>query len=1817
MPPYTPATKKIIFSRSISLVLRVFMGINILLGPIQAHAEYLVTQPIAAMNLPPAGTRVMPSAPVSPATMMGLNVFPDNPLKFDFLVTRPDPHNPPEQEYGQLIQYFLTSLTTPEKNMWVNLSPYEKERIIPETFGRTTMGRDLLSLDYMLKQLSASLLDPDAPQGRQFWARLYARAQTEFGTTDIPMNTFNKIWIIPDKATLYEHAGGVMIIASHLKVMLEEDYLALNASRQDTPAVPKDTLISGMSAEMARNVLLPEIEKEVNEGATFQRLRQIYHAMLLASWYKDTLKESALGKTLVDQNKISYVTANGNAINQEIYNRYVRTFKDGVINMVREETDPLSHELVPRKYFSGGVTLTSDHATITSDAAQEDPNTLRRITTILRQWPAINRVMCRLSPSPKTSTATELPDIQARFDDYLAQDPYLKDFKDTPLRNAFTPEIMAALLYDKTLRAVFLRPLYQASGQVGPLKAVNQNVLKRFGGKALLDTYTGFLAGNAARANEEMIKGNRIIVGVTDRWSKQAFAIHTNPVNVANRRRCFFPLPDGSWLAIKGIGDLNDEQSTIPWQYENDHLMGLANLFEANFATLGRKITQGSSFMSNELLGYRELKVLPNGSGELIKTSEIPVLQQFSDENEVKNSVVLIFDRVLSPHRCIKLPQILANDPGLIKLHASMVRVLVNNRLTAPGSPRDMILDLIRQTAKNMAFKTNEHLYKASYHLQDIGIVRGQEADNEEFIPFASMIRIVSSHTHIPFVLSTLQDHALNMNDIYSCLELLLSLEQTLRHDSSTISIFQSPQESLTLFLTTYFSSLSDENLKIWLNTSDVIQFGQRARNVSRLVQSLYLPLAINQFHPAPSGHINRDKFEVLLMIQTLLEHEAERRAGVKQPLGPSSAPRSPSILISTQFEPSHILVRETFKDSEKFGNYNFPAEDKGLITAAFQTIAKAYPAHIFPENTIEQCIAYGTGNKTHHDALQAILGQIPASPDNTAAIIKEVLYVTRITAKYTLNEKQTRRLLGSFINATPSPAPEPMSLEDQIKDQIQDQVMHHEIEQLKTDDHVFSLDNINPLDLGDPDTLKEVDASMNNADAELLDLRARFDEYLARDPYLKSFKDTPLKKVFTPEIMKVLLNDPVLRPVFLLSLSESKGEVGPLKAVDEELAARIGGKATLDAYTGFLVGNAGQANEEIKRSHKIIVGVTDRWSDITLMPNNAFNVANRRRVFFPLPDGSWLSIKGAGDLNDEETLTTYNYYPDTSTMYGLISLNEVLRVEAFKEALKNPVFMTNKFLGYRKLNVLTDGLGGLTPVSNAQYVLDFEQVLTPHRLSKLPQLLAADPGLRRLHADLQKVFINNHMPAPPSPRDMLLNVIRQMALNLAFKNNNHLYKLTYHAQDVAFSGEESDRNELIPYESIVERMSSDAYQLFILPILKTYKLNMNDIYRSLRILLLLTQNLSSYDGTANLIGEPQQALHLFFNTYFSNLSDQNLTAWLDTFDVIEFGHSKRCVSRMLQSIYLPFAINQFHPAPSGHINRDKFEVLLMLQSLLDHEAQRRGIALPSISTSTPVSPSILGSEKYAALFRIVQRNQAHRTLPLPAKDINLIATAFHNIARAYPLLNTPPDAVQQFMAYGMGTTSHQNAFQSLLKAMPEQSAGMQHIIRQALHVVRITAKYDLSPEAMALLLTTATTNTPVSRSSLLLTDSFDLPTLLNEIKKLMKTESLTASSAPDPLRLDGNQRTLKEENGLPTLDLGEPDTLKEVDASMELSETRKTDGGIDLNRNMMALDVKKENAGFQKKTGALAADNTGYFIPIITDIFPVKDVMSFLPETH
>ncbi len=419
---------------------------------------FMLPVPVAigqGLVLPMPGVRVALSSGFTPPLIKGITIHPENPLQFDFLMAQGDEAITDQNktlEYERLIKYFLAALTIPEKDLWVNLSPYEDNRVISDAFGKTEMGRDLLAQDYLLKQITASLIYPEEELGKTFWDKVHKEAQDRFGTTDIPVNTFNKVWIVPDDAVIYEHGTSAFVIYSHLKVMLEQDYLSLekNSANEElgTTELKKEDVkdVSSVSSKIVREIVIPALEKEVNEGRNFAPLRQVFQSVVLAAWYKKTLKESLLGRVYVDQGKVTGIDENDAAANERIYNQYVEAFKTGVFNYIKEDVDPQTQEIIPRKYVSGGVATVLDGVRLeqrltTVSSVSEVPERATPGLTELQQNPPMDNAVVRLGEAGTENTSarsvpfTEIQtDSPQNFWSVVEQTPALQEPKQMPWR---------------------------------------------------------------------------------------------------------------------------------------------------------------------------------------------------------------------------------------------------------------------------------------------------------------------------------------------------------------------------------------------------------------------------------------------------------------------------------------------------------------------------------------------------------------------------------------------------------------------------------------------------------------------------------------------------------------------------------------------------------------------------------------------------------------------------------------------------------------------------------------------------------------------------------------------------------------------------------------------------------------------------------------------------------------------------------------------------------------------------------------------------------------------------------------------------------------------------------------------------------------------------------------------------------------------------------------------------------------------------------------------------------------------------------------
>ena len=311
--------------------------------------------------MPPPGQMITPALkPFDLPYIVGMRFSSDNIFNFTFFLNRgnsPAQEDILRREVDKVGKYFLAALTIPEKDLWVNLSPYEQNRIITPELSRTDLGKDLLGEDYVLKQLASSLTYPDSESGKAYWneinnIRVGATPRGRPGQAQgpAPTNSFTKIWIVPGTIKMKEASDRVVITEATLKVMTEEDYLA---TQKNGVGANNHSPANQSLSQAMRNIIVPIIEKEVNTGKHFAHLRQVYRSIILAGWFKKKLKDTIMNQVYFNQKKTLGAENNDPALKEKIYSEYVKAFNQGVYKVVKSQH--VGMKITKRQYFSGGV----------------------------------------------------------------------------------------------------------------------------------------------------------------------------------------------------------------------------------------------------------------------------------------------------------------------------------------------------------------------------------------------------------------------------------------------------------------------------------------------------------------------------------------------------------------------------------------------------------------------------------------------------------------------------------------------------------------------------------------------------------------------------------------------------------------------------------------------------------------------------------------------------------------------------------------------------------------------------------------------------------------------------------------------------------------------------------------------------------------------------------------------------------------------------------------------------------------------------------------------------------------------------------------------------------------------------------------------------------------------------------------------------------------------------------------------------------------------------------------------------------------------
>ncbi|MGH3737104.1 MAG: hypothetical protein ACRDT6_16040 [Micromonosporaceae bacterium] len=243
----------------------------------------------------------------------------------------PDPDNNPSSgglEKAQLASdsFFTWLALTPEK-FWVNLNPDQPDKIMDDKFGKTDAGRVLLEADLEMKHDFADAMNPKTRRGALFWDSLARR-------NGAPCLHSMRNWIEPRPAKVREQDGGIYILDAPLKLSSVPQKFKTPPGSGGKQCDLTEVEIQH-NQRMVNRMIVPEVERRINEKPTYGDLRRVYTSRVAAEWVKQ--KNPSEFSRIIGGNDVSRWPIRGQKWDRhDTYQRYLKSYKEGDYSFERE-----------------------------------------------------------------------------------------------------------------------------------------------------------------------------------------------------------------------------------------------------------------------------------------------------------------------------------------------------------------------------------------------------------------------------------------------------------------------------------------------------------------------------------------------------------------------------------------------------------------------------------------------------------------------------------------------------------------------------------------------------------------------------------------------------------------------------------------------------------------------------------------------------------------------------------------------------------------------------------------------------------------------------------------------------------------------------------------------------------------------------------------------------------------------------------------------------------------------------------------------------------------------------------------------------------------------------------------------------------------------------------------------------------------------------------------------------------------------------------------------------------------------------------------
>ncbi|MFA5117343.1 MAG: hypothetical protein WC695_00660 [Candidatus Omnitrophota bacterium] len=257
-----------------------------------------------------------------------------------------------ENNAQTLLNYFFVGISLPNDAFWVNLRPDSQDTIIDDNLARTDVGMILLEADLQLKKDTALFSSPETPEGKEYWDKLYRKAEALFGGDNLVIPTITRPWIVPGEIIIRESVDNAYIYKATLKVMLEHDHLKDSGAYDLKDERLKE--LNEYSSCLLKALIIPKLTHDVNTAKRYASLRQVYYSLILAQWFKARFSgKGGIYAAFIDQGDLTGLTSAGPWSKEDYFRQYRESFERGEYNL--KTAVPGAFGQVIRTYLSGGI----------------------------------------------------------------------------------------------------------------------------------------------------------------------------------------------------------------------------------------------------------------------------------------------------------------------------------------------------------------------------------------------------------------------------------------------------------------------------------------------------------------------------------------------------------------------------------------------------------------------------------------------------------------------------------------------------------------------------------------------------------------------------------------------------------------------------------------------------------------------------------------------------------------------------------------------------------------------------------------------------------------------------------------------------------------------------------------------------------------------------------------------------------------------------------------------------------------------------------------------------------------------------------------------------------------------------------------------------------------------------------------------------------------------------------------------------------------------------------------------------------------------